>query len=110
LDPQNTLAVDQNNDEYPCFEVYDLAKDERFASLPVVDGTVAGYRFYAGTPITTDRGINIGSFFMFDDKPRPEGLSLAQRKCDSSRSCMRYDGALNNGRSFHCSGQRDEAS
>jgi GAF domain-containing protein len=71
-------------DKYPCFIVNDLREDDRFAHLPVVDGTVMAYRFYAGTPITTDHGINIGSFFMFDDRPRPEGLTVEQRKCLSS--------------------------
>lgn len=30
------------------------------------------FRFYAGTPLRTKRGINIGSLFVIDDKPRPE--------------------------------------
>ena len=46
----------------------------------MIDGTIAAMRFYAGTPITTQHGINIGSFFMFDNVPRPEGLSLEERK------------------------------
>lgn len=29
------------------------------------------FRFYAGTPLTTDRGVNIGSLFVLDDKVRP---------------------------------------
>ncbi|KAF8854647.1 hypothetical protein BDZ45DRAFT_656420 [Acephala macrosclerotiorum] len=76
---ENTLALDPSQDEYPCFIVNDLSKDGRFASLPVVDGTIVSYRFYAGTPITTNHGINIGSFFLFDDKVR-DGLTLNQRK------------------------------
>lgn len=60
--------------------VPDLSKDSRFASLPVVDGTLASFRFYAGTPITTARGVKIGSLFIFDDKPRPDGLTLQQKK------------------------------
>ncbi|KAH8585643.1 hypothetical protein B0O99DRAFT_646455 [Bisporella sp. PMI_857] len=76
---ENTLDLDNTSDPYPCFIIKDLSLDARFASLPVVDGSLAAYRFYAGTPITTDRGINIGSFFIFDDKPR-DGLPLGQRK------------------------------
>lgn len=68
-----------NSSEYPCFIIPDLSKDPRFASLPVVNGTVASYRFYAGTPIRTSNEINLGSLFLFDDKPR-EGLTLLQRK------------------------------
>jgi GAF domain-containing protein len=77
---QNTLALDIANDKYPCFIVNDLSQDGRFANLPVVDGSIAAYRFYAGTPITTNHGINIGSFFLFDDKPR-DTLSLEHRRC-----------------------------
>lgn len=29
------------------------------------------FRFYAGTPLTTDRGVNIGSLFVLDNKVRP---------------------------------------
>ncbi|CZR54714.1 related to nik-1 protein (Os-1p protein) [Phialocephala subalpina] len=76
---ENTLALDPAKDEYPCFIVNDLSKDDRFASLPVVDGTIVSYRFYAGAPITTNRGVNIGSLFLFDDKPR-DGMTLKQRK------------------------------
>ncbi len=60
--------------------INDLSKDPRFASLPVVDGQIASYRFYAGTPITTSHGINIGSLFFFDDKSR-EGLPRSSRRC-----------------------------
>ncbi|KAG4441077.1 hypothetical protein IFR05_003431 [Cadophora sp. M221] len=77
---ENTLALDLKKEKYPCFVVNDLSKDERFAPLPVVDGTMASYRFYAGTPITTMNGVNIGSFFMFDDRPRPHGLLLHEKK------------------------------
>lgn len=65
---QNTLNLNpsENKNDYPCFIVNDLSKDDRFADLAVVNGTIAAYRFYAGTPITTNQGINIGSFFLFD--------------------------------------------
>ncbi|KAH6719671.1 M3EW, histidine kinase-group I protein [Leptodontidium sp. MPI-SDFR-AT-0119] len=77
---ENTLALDLKREKYPCFVVNDLSKDERFSGLPVVDGTMASYRFYAGTPITTMNGVSIGSFFMFDDRPRPHGLLLQEKK------------------------------
>jgi hypothetical protein len=75
---ENTLALDGTKDPYPCFVINDLSQDDRFASLPVVNGQLAAYRFYAGTPITTSHGINIGSLFVFDDRPR-RGLSLKER-------------------------------
>lgn len=78
---ENVLAVKDEKDDYPCFVIADLAGDSRFADLSVIDGTLASYRFYAGTPITTSHGINIGSFFIFDNQPRPEGLTLRERKC-----------------------------
>ncbi|KAH7417618.1 M3EW, histidine kinase-group I protein [Cadophora sp. MPI-SDFR-AT-0126] len=77
---ENTLALDLKKEQYPCFVVNDLSKDERFAQLPVVDGTMSSYRFYAGTPITTSYGVNIGSFFLFDDKNRSHGLLLHEKK------------------------------
>ena len=78
---ENTIAVRDSDSEYPCFVVEDLLEDDRFRHLSFVDGSHAAHRFYAGTPITSNRGINIGSFFMFDDKPRIEGLSIGERKC-----------------------------
>ncbi|KAE9378835.1 hypothetical protein N431DRAFT_148177 [Stipitochalara longipes BDJ] len=76
---ENTLALDLSKEEYSCFIINDLSKDPRFAQLPVVDGQIASYRFYAGAPITTSHGINIGSLFFFDDKPR-DGLPRNQRR------------------------------
>ncbi|GAB7359094.1 hypothetical protein MBLNU230_g5165t1 [Neophaeotheca triangularis] len=50
-----------------------LSEDTRFCNRPyVTDGPKA--RFYAGVPITTPRGINIGAFCVLDDRPR-SGLS-----------------------------------
>ena len=51
--------------------VTDLSTDERFKNLPFVTGPPF-FRFYAGTPLTTKRGINIGSLFVIDDRVRPE--------------------------------------
>ncbi|CAG8950653.1 hypothetical protein HYFRA_00002863 [Hymenoscyphus fraxineus] len=88
---ENTLALDDAT-EYPIFVVPDLSKDERFANLPVVNGSVASFKFYAGAPITTARGVNIGSLFLFDDKPRDK-LSLDHRKCKAifSSFCIKTD-------------------
>lgn len=81
---QNTLDLPPWNKEeesYPCFTVKDLSNHKQYCKLPVVNGEISSYRFYAGTPITTELGVNIGSFFIFDYEPRPSGLSLEQRKC-----------------------------
>lgn len=51
------------------FVVNDLAEDTRFCDLPYVqDGPKA--RFYAGVPITTPTGINIGVLCVMDESPR----------------------------------------
>ncbi|KAI9810097.1 MAG: hypothetical protein M1827_006708 [Pycnora praestabilis] len=64
---------------YACFEVSDLSEDPRFNQLPfVTEGP--RFRFYAGTPITSNRGINIGSLFVIDDRVRPEGLKSEQKE------------------------------
>ncbi|KAK5108417.1 hypothetical protein LTR62_008304 [Meristemomyces frigidus] len=52
--------------------VNNLTEDTRFCGLPyVLNGPRA--RFYAGVPITTPNGINIGALCVLDDKPR-DGL------------------------------------
>ncbi|KAF6217895.1 hypothetical protein HO133_006307 [Letharia lupina] len=51
--------------------VTDLSKDERFNRLPFVTGPPY-FRFYAGTPLTTNKGVNIGSLFILDDVARPQ--------------------------------------
>lgn len=53
--------------------VNDLSDDTRFCDRPFVTGE-PNARFYAGVPITTPRGINIGAYCILDDKKR-EGLS-----------------------------------
>lgn len=89
---QYTITADESPSEYPCLVVEDLLEDERFCHLPVVNGSVAAYRFYAGTAISTSRGVKIGSFFVLDNNPRPEGLTLGQRKvmCTSAASVMKH--------------------
>jgi GAF domain-containing protein len=52
--------------------VNNLAEDTRFCDRPYVqDGPKA--RFYAGVPITSPKGINIGALCVLDDTPR-DGL------------------------------------
>ncbi len=77
---QYTISADESVSEYPCLVIEDLSEDERFRQLPIVNGSIASYRFYAGTSISTSRGVKIGSFFLLDNNRRPEGLDLDQRK------------------------------
>ena len=70
------------------------------------------FRFYAGTPLTTKKGINIGSLFILDDKPRPElrpdqevllctiaGIIMrhmeVSREAEQRKSLLRMSKALN---------------
>ena len=63
----------------PVFCVPDLSLDPRFSPLSVVSGPPY-YRYYAGTPIRTKDGVNIGSVAIMDLKPRAD-LSLEHEKC-----------------------------
>ncbi|EDN97608.1 hypothetical protein SS1G_12461 [Sclerotinia sclerotiorum 1980 UF-70] len=77
---ENTLAISNaEEDPYPCFIIDDLTKDPRFANLSIVDGSLASYVWYAGAPITTKNGINIGVLCVFGDRPIT-GLNLERRK------------------------------
>ena len=55
--------------------VEDAARDERFAASPLVTGTPE-VRFYAGMPLTTQDGFNLGTLCVIDRVPR--GLPPSQ--------------------------------
>jgi len=48
-----------------------MAQDERYQNLPLVKEK-PNFRFYAGTPLTTDSNINVGCLFILDTKPHSE--------------------------------------
>ena len=75
---QKTIELPPCPGKYPCFTVADLTKDDRFNRLPFVTGAPF-FRFYAGTPLTTKKGVNIGSLFIIDDKPQ-SSLSADQEE------------------------------
>ncbi|WP_267382748.1 MULTISPECIES: methyl-accepting chemotaxis protein [unclassified Sphingomonas] len=58
--------------------VPDAHADERFAANPLVTGAPF-IRFYAGAPLTTPAGFNIGTLCIFDPMPRPLGVSALER-------------------------------
>ncbi|KAF2994199.1 hypothetical protein E8E13_002948 [Curvularia kusanoi] len=62
--------------DVPTLIVNDLASDRRFQNFSSVIG-VPRSRFYAGVPIRSPMGHNIGTFCVLDDKPRA-GLSAHQ--------------------------------
>lgn len=49
----------------------DLSQDDRYQHLPFVQEE-PNFRFYAGTPLTTESNINMGCFFVLDTKPHDE--------------------------------------
>lgn len=60
----------------PSLVVNDLTQDRRFKLFPSVVGD-PNSRFYAGVPIRSPSGHNIGTYCVLDDKPR-NGLSTHQ--------------------------------
>ena len=75
---EKTIELPRSTGLSSCFTVRDLTKDERFNQLPFVTGPPF-FKFYAGTPLTTKKGINIGSLFIIDDIVR-DVLSEDQEK------------------------------
>jgi GAF domain-containing protein len=51
--------------------VLDTAKDWRFKHHPFVTGS-PNIRFYAGAPLRTAEGFNVGSICIIDNQPRAE--------------------------------------
>jgi hypothetical protein len=59
--------------------VPDARADDRFANNPLVTGAPF-IRFYAGAPLTTPAGFNIGTLCIFDPTPRLQGFSALERR------------------------------
>ncbi len=60
------------------FEIEDTTKDERFMNSPLVTGS-PDLRFYAGAPLTTPDGYNIGTLCVLDKKAQ----KLTQQQIDA---------------------------
>jgi hypothetical protein len=70
--PTNHGSNANDEDASKIHIVNDLREDPRFCDQPYVAGGIKA-RFYAGVPITTEKGFNIGAFCILDDNPR-DGL------------------------------------
>ncbi|KAJ6114519.1 hypothetical protein N7486_000297 [Penicillium sp. IBT 16267x] len=71
---QDTVTLpqsDRGQAKYNFVVSNDMAQDERYQHLPLVKEK-PNFRFYAGTPLTTDRNINVGCLFVLDTKPHSE--------------------------------------
>lgn len=80
-------AILQDSDEP--IVILDAPKDWRFSGNPLVQGT-PDIRFYAGSPLRTPDGFNIGSLCIIDDKPRTEfGPRLRHTLKEFARVVMR---------------------
>ncbi|WDK23076.1 hsp90-like protein [Colletotrichum graminicola] len=79
-----------NENELPVAVVPDLAADRRFCDRPYIEAAPFN-RFYAGVPIQSPKGINIGVYCIFDDRPRA-GLDAdsVQFLRDTSHTIMNY--------------------
>ncbi|KAK1579318.1 hsp90-like protein [Colletotrichum navitas] len=79
-----------NESELPVAVVPDLAADRRFCDRPYIEAAPYN-RFYAGVPIRSPKGINIGVYCIFDDRPRA-GLDAdsVQFLRDTAQTIMKY--------------------
>lgn len=86
----NTVALPASTKkEYQFQVINDLSTDPRFADLPFVTQP-PHFRFYAGTPLTTENGINIGVLFVIDPKPR-DGLEPREKEALGSLASISMD-------------------
>jgi PAS domain S-box-containing protein len=70
--------------------VPDATKDARFADNPLVMGEPK-VRFYAGAPLRTRAGFDLGTLCLIDTRPRPEGLSQSQSEVLLDLAAMASD-------------------
>ncbi|KAJ5294044.1 hypothetical protein N7508_008865 [Penicillium antarcticum] len=88
---QDTIALPQSKrEEGDNFVVSnDMREDERYQNLPFVQRK-PNFRFYAGTPLTTESNINVGCFFVLDTKPHFE-FSQSEKETMSTMAMLTMD-------------------
>jgi signal transduction histidine kinase/CheY-like chemotaxis protein len=105
---EKTVMLDRQDQAHPVYEILDLSADESTKSLPVVDGTVADFRHYAGVPLTTPGGLNIGTLFVFGNgaPENPLQPSHCEFMCKTAgyvmTQLMQTLEAMENKRSLRC--------
>lgn len=77
---EKTIAIQQTPGEHQVFEILDLSAEESTKSLPVVTGAVADFRHYAGVPLNTPEGLNVGTVFVFRKESPTEPLPADKRR------------------------------
>lgn len=89
---QDTAALppsDRENAHYELLVVNDMSEHDRYKRLPFVENE-PNFKFYAGTPLTTDNNINLGCLFVLDTKSR-DGLTALERDTLGSLSMLILD-------------------
>ncbi|KAJ5530612.1 hypothetical protein N7527_004005 [Penicillium freii] len=77
---------DRENADYQFLVVNDMTENERYKHLSFVEKD-PNFRFFAGTPLTTDNNINLGCLFVLDTKPR-DGLTPLEKDTLGSISML----------------------
>ncbi|KAJ5766810.1 uncharacterized protein N7511_004426 [Penicillium nucicola] len=89
---KDTVSLPPNNREtaeYQFLLVNDMSEHDRYKRQPFVEND-PHFRFYAGTPLTTENNINLGCFFALDTKPR-NGLTPLEKDTLGSLSMLVMD-------------------
>jgi hypothetical protein len=76
--------------EFPSLVIRDLRQSAEYSNGSYVKDK--NVRFYAGAPLISPAGAIVGSLCLFDDKPRPDGLTHEHRHSlrDIAQSIMDY--------------------